>query len=259
MPQSIAPVLASVFYAHQPVPGFATKPLRVTTKVLGRNKPRDYAEKVYQNRLLPVSMDSIVPEVQAWQWDFSAVMADLRASGAHRIRWNTKVVGVDWLHSYLHVMCGGTAEVIPYDHLITSAPMPVMLKLAEYSSNSTFPPFKSEPIWLRNIPGPEIGKLEDGHIEVTYCSDLDVLWYRRNQRGYNYEYEFTQRGYDKLGHEMRLGMVPLRPGKLQPHDHVLEIREWFKERSIHLVGRYAMWEHKWLSHQTWEQIAEMRL
>ena len=54
-------------------------------------------------------------------------------------------------------------------------------------------------------------------------------------------------------------MVPLRPGKLQPHDHAFEIREWFKERNIHLVGRYAMWEQKWLSHQTWEQIAEMRL
>jgi len=250
---SIMRMINATFYAHEFVPKFAEQKVLVRTVVRGDGTARDYAEKIYGDRNHPVSMDHVDHETNAWKWDSVALLKEVQ----DHILWKSSVKRIDLHLGRVYVdespLC--SSGFFAFDKLITSVPLPVLLKMVGWSADM---PFKSDPIWLmddltmaKDIP-------PEGEQHVIYYPDLSVPYYRSNQMGGSniIEFEYSDRMVTDV---VRKRGVALRPGKIWPHPDAGELVQRLKHYNTFCIGRYACWEPKMLSNHAWRAIQEIEV
>ena len=247
-PEDLAPVMVATFYAHQRVPVFAEEEIEVQTQVVGHGGAREYAFKVYGDPEALVSQSSIRSLSRAWLWDGKALAATIQG----RTHFTTPATYIDLNRKLVQT----SHRTFLYDSLIVTAPLPLLLALTGIPM--PVQPFRSEPIWLEMWPAEEMGYpiLPAGRMVVRYFPDMDIPWYRSNQRGNEVELEYTDR---MVPERVRKTGRVLRPGKIWAHPAAASFVALLEQFDVHCLGRYARWEQKWLSHQTWEQIQQMAL
>jgi hypothetical protein len=66
--------------------------------------------------------------------------------------------------------------------------------------------------------------------------------------------EYTDSAVQGMTDVERASLVALRPGKIWPNSEAEHVVRWTNRHDIYPIGRYALWQQKWLSHQTWGQL-----
>lgn len=248
---SVMPMINATFYAHEFVPKFAEQEIMVRTVIRGDGTAQDYAEKIYGDRNHPVSMEHVDYEIKAWKWNSVALLEKVKG----RILWKTNVKRIDLYLGRIYVVDSPLIDTgfFDFDKLITSVPLPVLLRMVGWSVDA---PFRSDPIWLFDDVVAAKDMLPEGQQHVIYYPDLSVPYYRSNQMGGTKVIEFEYSNRMAPDYVRRRG-VPLHPGKIWPHPEAGELVERLKQYNTFCAGRYACWSPKMLSHHTWKAIQEI--
>ena len=128
---------------------------------------------------------------------------------------------------------------IPYDVLVSTIPLPVLMKMTGLSHPS---PFESAPIFMRTEE--RDGDARDGMV-LNYLSTPHIPYYRVTRYGKTVYYEALTN---------QLGCRKVVPGKIYTHEGADRIVQDLASQGVFCYGRFAAWCPDELAHQTWQKI-----
>lgn len=247
------PWKGGTFYSHARIPKWAEEELMVVTGVAGLGKASieqaadAYAEKVYGKvqRCSLHNFDQRVTVERRWQWDTQG----LHDHTSSLVSWNCEVKKIDTVTKKVKAWVSGREVVYEYDHLISTIPLPIFLRLIdrEHLLCSGRPTFNASPIYLTHADGQP---LPDGMMAVTYHPFSPFPFYRTTHIGNKVTTEWIEDPSSGSYPVPHTPDVVLRPGKIFPELRSIEIVDALRERNVWCIGRYAQWLPKLLSNET---------
>ena len=165
-----------------------------------------------------------------------------------RIYYNCHVDGIDPNTRHVHMNDG--ARAIPYDRLVSTIPLPLLLRLLGWTQTPESV-WGYRPIWVTKVPHEthsEHAKRAD--LIVGYDSLPENSYYRWSERDGGRSYEGMERM--RAFAEMR----KLVPGKIYPSPFRDAVLSELEKVGIFPFGRYATWTPGELVHETFAQMKE---
>lgn len=273
------------FYCHEELPFVHPEPLRIRATSCPGGTAESYALKVYGDPTVSVSYSQYVTEKNSerigWKYDRIKLMDGLR----DKIIYNCEIYRIVPAEKIVYAFDGRSWH---YDYILSTIPLPVLISLSRLQfDNSIKSVFKSAPIHLQVIPhlvltDPNIpdqarnilkqGELDDHDVVFHYCASSCHPWYRTSfDVGHEEPEHFDNSGcgrysptqsriiiYGKYEHTNEVAnSIPLRPGKFRLFRRemasVVYAKDQINIHDIYLFGRYAEWEPKLLTHNTWHK------
>ena len=129
-----------------------------------------------------------------------------------------------------------------YDTLISTIPMPTLVKLVDCLEN--IPPLTNKPIYYTTMQSAFYHK----NMKITYYPDPALSYYRVTQYKYDMIFEYMK---------YQIGCSKLYPGKIYPAPQCIGIEQELNTKQIYLIGRYAKWIPKYYIHNVWDEAGEL--
>lgn len=226
-------------YLWAPIPGYTHREFRVTTHIDYRPATFDRVE-AYKNKIGKTG------DVADWVRQFKETMTGYEITGAPtpRILYEHRVSSVDRLARRITFEKG--LEPIEYDYLISTIPLPALLKMAGMPIPNGG--LHHKPIYVKVGPRPPDAVMPIEDMYVNYLSDPTLVPYRFCDRSGERHYEAI------VPFPSGLSTRVIRPGKIYPNDEVPEYLAVLAENNIFTFGRFGSWEADELVHETWARI-----
>jgi hypothetical protein len=138
----------------------------------------------------------------------------------------------------------GNGEVIKYDWLISTIPLPSLLSLAGMSTDE-LNPFESRPIYLWTRPHVQLS-----YLYVNYISDNRTPVYRQTTRDGRMHFESLEPVMPDDGVKVHR----LLPGKIYSNSLTAVYRAELRMQHVLTVGRYGAWNPDELAHETYFEV-----
>ena len=205
---------------------------------------KDYCIKVYGNSLMNVDLRFRERKaIPIWSFDLPKLVAN------SKIIFNKEIVAGSMVQKKVWTKTG---EEFKYDVLISTIPLPFLLKIFHQESSLSFDSVKIG-VFREYI---DFGI--DYNFEI-YISSFDVLPYRMYydcvEKTLVKELSFKTPGVDNIEDFDAV----LSPGRIFENSKAKHLAEVFKFYNIFLVGRYAMWDYDFLVEMIPEHLKKMQL
>lgn len=237
--QLYSPNQSAAFYLHSNVPEIKTEKIKINWEISSRAKyfpdqKRLYAEKVYENGNMPVSIElksTTGYYVRPMQFNNLDGVIVARLSNLDMVK---KIATLD------------TGKQLGYEFVISTIPLNNLLTIMGIGINFPFNT-TSKPIYVIILESKK--RMNPKEMLITYHPDKRVKQYRSTQFRGKIIREFMQ----PVKNSIRLS-----PGKIWcPAENLLTLKntiDVLKSRGIYTVGRYANWDRAHLAHNSYEQV-----
>lgn len=225
-------------YLWSPIPGLEHRTFPVITHVDGRNASEPsilaYKKKVGKEQ-----------DASDWRPQFAPTMQgyEIVTMPPDRVEYGMRV---DRINRDAHTMRMANGEVIQYDWVISTIPLPSLIDLCGLSQPADV--FESRPIFV-GIDPKEYP--ETSYWRVNYIADPASAIYRETFRDGHRHVESLQGMHD-------MEMVRLLPGKIYKHSQTSLYRAELMTERILTVGRYGSWNPEELAHETLSQMRDWK-
>jgi hypothetical protein len=220
-------------YLWTPIPKLPCVEFPVVTQVDGRDAT-DEAILAYKRKV------GKEQDKSDWRSQFRPVMRGFDATlPAPRVEYGMRVDKINLLSRQLHV----NGEVLPYDWLVSTIPLPAILGLC----GKTIPkdnPFESRAIYVTQMPAEA-----KSYMNVNYISDPTTPVYRVTIRS---GVQFTE-SLEPIANSHRL-----IPGKIYKHNLSPTYRAELFQARVMTVGRYGAWNPEELAHETYANVRDWK-
>ena len=221
-------------YLWWPIRGLPCEEFNVITHVDGKpaspESIRDYKVKVGKEQ-----------DHSDWRTQFRTMMKGYEVQlPKPNIEYNQMATEINRMLRTLNLRSG---EVIRYDWLISTIPLPALMDLCKM----TKPEFESRPIYVTVRP---VNPLS--YLYVNYCSDPnDPIYRRTNRNGMMHSESLHPLDSGSRVHR-------LVPGKIYKNRDVSSIRAELMVAKILTVGRYGAWDPEQLAHETYREVEQWK-
>lgn len=232
-------------YLWEPIPELTCCRFDVHTRVNGY-EPTDADILAYKKKV-GKQLDN-----SDWRAQFRPLMHGYECQlPASRVEYDRQVKRIDLHGRKIHLMKG---IEVPYDLLVTTLPMPLMIKLC-----GLIPvPLESRPIYMHCAPSPPaqrnwlVENWTDRDMWVNYISSDHTAVYRETFRDGHLYTESLEPFTDAQR------VVKIDPGKIYDNDDAVKMVSLFSFYSVLCCGRFASWNADELAHETLRKARLMK-
>lgn len=226
-------------YLWRPIHGLTNYEFKVLTTVNGQ-QATDASILAYKQKV------GKAQDGADWRAQFQFSMPGYEVEfGPDTVQYGWRLTHIDLLSRTARLECRTGGQFVPYDWLISTIPLPELLRCA---GSTPVKPFTSAAIYVETTDCESLD-----HMSVNYLSDPANPVYRETFReGRCYRESLNPTVFQ------RTTARKLIPGKIYPHPDTADYLAMLRMARVLSVGRYGSWNPETLVHEAYEEVQQWK-